>query len=313
MSALIKSDNFKPIPITFIENPTNLFLFKEGDKANKIYIIVRSSFLICKNGMNILTLMEGNVIGIESLFGEDKYLYTVKAYNAKGMVYSLDVTKLSTKIYNKLKENFIDNYDNFKRIIKDRTKAKEHIAKYEKIEYNIGKEDIVKLDEKINLAIGQKFLLVKQRAKSNFLKLNHKKMKTIKNNSISIKTENSILSQSEKKESGNLPIFRCQTAKNNRMSSFSSYVVKTKSNCFSLNKQDKKYMITEPVSPIGKRSSLYSKKRNYQTFRINNKIIVSEGMRNCLLGYYKRTNKKKCLKIDTGMFQIPFVSQLLRK
>ena len=300
------------IPITFIENPTNLLLFKEGDKANKIFIIVRSSFLLCKNGMNILSLIEGNVIGIESLFEEEKYLYTVRAYNAKGMVYSLDITKLSTKILNKLKKNFNDNYDNFKQIVKDRAEAKESIAKYEKIEYNIGKEDIVKHDEKIHLAIGQKFLLVKQRAKSNFLKFNHKKMKTIKNNSISIKTDNSILSQSEKKERESLPIFRCQTASNNRMSSFSSFVLKTRSNCSSLNKQGKTYMVTEPISPIKNSPSSY-KRKNVSKFRLNNKIIVSEGMRNCLLGYYKRSNKKKCLKIDTGMFQIPFASQLLRK
>lgn len=176
------------LPISFIENPDNLVLFKEGEKAKFLYIIVKSSFILSKNGMNILTLVEGGVIGIETLFDQEHYLYSVTTYNSSGFLYAIDVSKLNHKILNRLRDNFRENYEHFIKIIHERKEAKVKVAKYEKMHYNIGKNGILNLNEKMNNEIKEKFKLIKQK-NVGLLKFKPKRMKTVKGTSIYLKTE----------------------------------------------------------------------------------------------------------------------------
>lgn len=344
------------LPISFIENPDNLVLFKEGDKAKFLYIIVKSSFILSKNGMNILKLVEGGVIGIEALFNQEHYLYSVTAYNSSGFLYAIDVLKLNHKILNRLRDNFRENYEHFIKIIHERKEAKVKVAKYEKMHYNIGKKGILNINEKMNNEIKKKFNLIKQK-NIGLLKFKPKRMKTVKGTSIYLKTEPTInpycspnknnytdkkyINYSEvshsrtftfqdpppnierQKTKGGINPFSIKKTRSlyhspqKKQSSYTNNGFYTSSTTIRKlsSKSPRNPRIISAVSEfkIGNQNFIKNSRnlKNYDLYNLNNKVIVSEGVKGVLEDFYKLKNKKNS-KVDTGMFQIPLASELIK-
>ena len=99
----------------------NQIIFKEGDISDSIYLIYLGSFTLEKSYKNkkfkVLNLEKGSIVGLESLFEEEKKQYkcTLKISNGFdfGIVFKLKISNLRPYIVNEMKNSFQENYKLF--------------------------------------------------------------------------------------------------------------------------------------------------------------------------------------------------------
>lgn len=119
---------------------SNAIVFNEGDPATSIYLIYKGkcNIRLKKGSLPLLIHDEGDIIGLEGLFGYEQYQYTLSALYNNTIVFKIALSKVHKSFIDLLQKDLFSLFQNQKKIITEYHNRQVKLAKnYSKSYSNI--------------------------------------------------------------------------------------------------------------------------------------------------------------------------------